>query len=538
MNELKNSENAPDLSFYLERARRTKWYIIIPLVAGVLISLGVYKYMPKVYKATTLILVQAQTVPESYVRPTVTATVLDRLNTISQEILNRTTLEKIINEFNLYSRMRSKAPMEDVVEEMRKSIEVELSKGLDPGRRDPSKGQNAFTITYEGEDPKTVMMVTNRLASLFIEQNLKVREMQAEGTSEFLSKELKRIEEQLMKKEAEVRKFREQNMGQLPQQLEANLRSQDSLQMQLKTTAERIRSNEDRLTLLQNQIEQLTRTEPVNALGEAKKEGTFIGGVYIPPEKNPEDVLVTQWAALKADLEAARSKYKEAHPDVVALKRKVEKLEPRAKELMAKREAEIEARKKAVRSTAGAEGTSGPARPALDPMSERLLMQYREQYNAAVLETKRLREEEQKLKQQINYYQKRIEDTPKREQEMMLLTRDYDLLKTNYQSLLDKRMQSQVAENLERRQQGEQFKILDPARVPEKPIKPDFKKVLLIGTFLGLASGLGLAFVRSSMDKSFYTVREAEDYLNIPVIAEIADLNFERTLLLKGNGPR
>ncbi len=536
MNEMNNPESPVDLSFYLERARRMKWYIILPLVAGVLISLGVYKYIPKVYKATTLILVQAQTVPENYVRPTVTATVLDRLNTISQEILNRTTLERVIKEFNLYAKLRKDVPMETVVEKMTKSIEVNMTKGLDPSRRD--KGQNAFTISYEGEDPKTVMMVTNRLASLFIEQNLKVREMQAEGTSDFLGKELKRIEEGLVKKEEEVRKYRERNMGQLPQQLEPNLRTLDSLQLQLKTTGERIRSNEDRSSLIRNQIDQLTRTELPRVAAETAKEQTGTG-TAMPPERDPEEILINQWAALKTELEAAQSKYTDTHPDIVTLKRKVEKLEPRAKELMAKRDADAETRRKVLREAALFKpGDPVTPLPVRDPVTERLRIQYNEQYNAVVLETKRLREEEVKLKQQIGAYQKRIEDTPKREQELMLMTRDYDLLKLNYQSLLDKRMQSQMAENLERRQQGEQFKILDPARIPEKPIKPDFNRILLMGTFLGLASGLGLAWMRSSMDKSFYTVRETEEYLKLPVLAEIADLNFERKLLARGNDSR
>jgi len=110
--------------------------------------------------------------------------------------------------------------------------------------------------------------------------------------------------------------------------------------------------------------------------------------------------------------------------------------------------------------------------PSLDPEAQRLLTQYTEQHHAAALESKRLREEEKELKQQVAFYQRRIEDTPRREQELALLTRDYDLLKTNYQSLLDKKLQAQMAQNLETKQQGEQFKILDPARLPENPVKP------------------------------------------------------------------
>ncbi|MGZ3536793.1 MAG: Wzz/FepE/Etk N-terminal domain-containing protein, partial [Thermodesulfobacteriota bacterium] len=163
---------------------RRKWYIIIPLVICVLGSYGVCKYLPKVYKATTLILVQPQAIPENYVRATLTDTVANRLNTISQEILSRTRLEKVIQEFELYPKIRKTRPLEEVVEIMRKAIEVKVQEP----RRDATT--NSFSISYEGEEPKIVMLVTNKLASLFIEENLRVREDRAEGTSEFLSKEL------------------------------------------------------------------------------------------------------------------------------------------------------------------------------------------------------------------------------------------------------------------------------------------------------------------------------------------------------------
>src|SRR4030043_2190704 len=226
-----------NLQDYLAIGLRRKWYIIIPLVVCALGSFGVYKYLPKVYKATTLILVQPQTVPESYVRSTITDSVANRLNTISQEILSRTRLEKVIQEFNLYADLRKKAPMEVVVEKMAKAVQVNIAKGIQTGSRG-ERAKNAFTVSYEGEEPRNVMMVTNKLASLFIEENLKVRELQAEGTSNFLIKELGGTEEQLAKKEEEIRKYRQRNMGQLPQQLDANLRILERLQQQIKTTSE------------------------------------------------------------------------------------------------------------------------------------------------------------------------------------------------------------------------------------------------------------------------------------------------------------
>ncbi|MGZ3557854.1 MAG: GumC family protein, partial [Thermodesulfobacteriota bacterium] len=480
---------------YLDIGLRRKWYIIVPLVICVLGSFGVYKYLPKVYKATTLILVQPQRVPENYVRPTITDSVASRLNTIGQEILSRTRLEKVIQEFNLYSDIRKSVPMEGIVEVMRRAVEVKVQ-----ANPQNERVQNSFSVSFEGKDPETVMMVTNKLASLFIEENLKVREDRAEGTSEFLSKELQGMDERLRQKEYEIRNFRERAMGQLPQQLDANLRILERLQQQIKTTNESLRAAEDRIIVIQNQIEMMKKREIVRVGSQ--------GDISVD---RGEDPLIAQLRNLRSDLAVAQSKYKENHPDVIDLKRKIADIEPKIRESM--------------RKTKG-QGVSGQnlTPPSLDPETERLLTQYTEQYHAAALETKRLREEEKELKQQIALYQRRIEDTPRREQELAFLTRDYDLLKTNYQSLLDKKIQAQMAQNLEHKQQGEQFKILDPARVPEKPVKPDRNKILLIGTVIGLALGLGLTWLRETMDQSFHTVSDVESYLGLPVLATIPSL--------------
>jgi polysaccharide chain length determinant protein (PEP-CTERM system associated) len=501
-----NTEKPFNIHDYLDIGLRRKWYIIIPLVICALGSFGVYKYLPKVYKATTLILVQPQAIPENYVRATITDTVANRLNTISQEILSRTRLEKVIQEFNLYAEIRKSLPLEEIIEIMRKAIEVKVQEP----RRDATT--NSFSVSYEGEEPKTVMMVTNKLASLFIEENLRVRESRAEGTSEFLIKELESIDEQLKRKEQDIRNFKERTMGQLPQQLDANLRILERLQQQLQTISENMRAAEDRSMLLRNQIEQLKGREqfstPRASRGDSGEGAQNIGGGRIS-----EDSLVTQLNNLKRDLATALSKYKETHPDVIDLKKRIAALEP-----------QVEARLKNRR-----EGVTEENLPPLmlDPNTERLLAQYTEQYNSALLEAKRAKDEVKNLKEQIVLYQRRIEDTPRREQELTLLTRDYDLMKTNYQSLLDKKTQAQMAQNLERKQQGEQFKILDPARIPEKPFKPDRNKILLMGAVIGLALGLGLTWFRESLDQSFHTVSEVEDYLEISVLAMIPNLREE-----------
>jgi polysaccharide chain length determinant protein (PEP-CTERM system associated) len=497
------SEPKPfNIDNYLAIGLRRKWYIIIPFVLGVLVSFGVYKYLPKVYKATTLILVQSQRVPESYVRSTITDSMASRLSTISQEILSRTRLEKVIQEFNLFSEIRNSVPMEGIVEMMRSAIEVKVQANPQYERT-----QNSFSIAFMGKDPETVMMVTNKLASLFIEENLKVRESQAEDTSEFLTKELEGMDQRLKQKEYDIRNFKERTMGKLPQQLDANLRILERLQQQIKTTNESLRAAEDRSVVIQNQVELIKKRESIVRVGSQ-------GDVSVD---QGEDPLIAQLKNLNRELAVAQSKYKETHPDVVDLKKKIADLGLKVKELM----------ERAGQARGGGIGEQSLPVPALDPETQRLLAQYNEQYNAAVMEAKRLRQEEKELKEQIVLYQRRIEDTPRREQELIFLTRDYDLLKTNYQSLLDKKMQAQMAQNLERKQQGEQFKILDPARIPEKPTKPDRDKILLVGASLGLALGLGLTWFRESMDQSFHTVSDLEDYLGISVIATIPNLREE-----------
>jgi polysaccharide chain length determinant protein (PEP-CTERM system associated) len=470
-----------------------------------------------------LILVQPQRVPEAYVRPTITASVTERLNTISQEILSRTRLEKVIEELNLYADLRPKVPLEEIVEMMKKSIEI-----LVQGRSQSERAQNTFSISYEGKEPRMVMMVTNKLASLFIEENLKVREMQAEGTSEFLSKELRAMEEQLRSKEENIRNFKEKRMGQLPQQLEANLRILERLQQQLQTTTENIKAAEDRALLLQGQIEQLKRVEIPQTQVASRREAGPGGIEELRGEAIPEAPLVTQLNQLKRDLSAAQSKYTESHPDVIDLKARIADLEPKVAEILKNLQAEQEARQRERRANLERRRIDGqPTIPSADPAMERLLSQYRDQYNERQLEAKRLRGEVKNLKEQIILYQQRIEETPKREQELTLLTRDYDLLKANYQSLLDKKIQAQMAESLERKQQGEQFKVLDPARLPERPVRPDRNKILLIGAFIGLASGLGLAWFRETLDQTFHTESDLETTLGLPVLAVVPNINAE-----------
>jgi uncharacterized protein involved in exopolysaccharide biosynthesis len=236
---------------------------------------------------------------------------------------------------------------------------------------------------------------------------------------------------------------------------------------------------------------------------------------------------MTQLDTLRRDLKNAESKYTKSHPDIVDLKRKIAALEPIVGELLQKQKEEKERRLRELMERQE-ETNAASSSAMLDPATERLITQYRAQLKETQLEAKRLKEEMIDLKEQIVLYQRRIEETPKREQEMVQLNRDYDLIKIYYQSLVDKKYQSQMAENLERKQQGEQFMVLDPARLPEKPFKPNRNRILAIGALFGVTIGLGLAWLREFIDQSFHEVSDLETYLGLPVLTTIQNLNEEK----------
>ena len=519
-----STEETLDIHSYIAMALRRKWYIIIPLVLCVVGSAVYYKRLPKIYRASTLILVQRQKIPTEYVQPNVADSVTNRSATLAQEILDQKRLETIINEFSLYADLRKQFPLEQVMEWMRGAIDIRVN-DQDSDRR----GQLSFSISYEGKEPQTVMQVTNRLASLFIEESQKNREQQAEKTSEFLKKELSSLEEKLRMKEAEIRAFKERHMGQLPEQQEANLRILERLDQQLQTTGENIKAAEDRAALARSQIDQLRQREQALLARQTRREST--PNVEDPgSDQIAEDPIITQYNQLKRDLAAAQSNYTENHPDVIALKKKIARLEPRVKDAVEKQKAAREARIQALRERRDATSANSEIDPAVatvDPALATLLAQYTEQYNESQLEARRLKGEEKNLKEQIVLYQRRLENTPRGEQELSTLTRDYELSKTSYHTLLYNKLQAEMAENLERKQQGEQFKVLDQARVPRWPVKPNRNKILMMGFCLGLALGAGLAWFRDSLDKSFHTVTDLESYMELPVLATIPNLKEE-----------
>ena len=470
-------EQTLDLTKYIDMAIRRKWWIIIPFLLTLLGGLTYALRAPKIYEAQTLILVQPQKVPEEYVRSVVSTSVEDRLQTITQQVTSRTNLEKIIRQYNLYSSPGKQMLMDDKVALFRKMITVNVSHR---GRRSEA---SAFSISFRGKDPKVVAAVTNTLASNFITENLRIREAQALGTSSFLADELNSVKKRLREKEEELKRYRIKYMGGLPEQLQTNLSILERLQAQLDQYNENLRDAENRKILLQQQIaDALTASEsrPDIPTGTARREG--------------QDDL----QAMKTQLAMLESRYTENHPDIIRLKTAIAKLEASRS-----------------RKAPAAEGDGAESSTPLEAQVDQTLKRQLEETN---LEISRLKSEIADLNAQIKLYQKRVEDTPKREQELLSMNRDYENLKELYNSLLSRKLEAEIAVSLEKKQKGEQFRVLDPAKVPSRPIKPDMRKIALITLVLGLGLGGGLAYAVEMMDASYKDPDEVEKELGLPVL--------------------
>lgn len=470
------SQKQIQIEDYIEIILRRKWFIIVPFmisIIGVILALIVIKPM---YKSSTLILVEPQKVPADYIRPTVTVDIRDRLNTITQQVMSRTRLESIINEFDLYHDQREKVLTEEIVEMVRKNIEISV------------KGKDSFTISYVGNHPETVMHVTNRLASLFIEENLKVREQQAEGTTEFLDAQLQDFRSALEKQEARIKAFKEAYMGELPSQLDANLRTLDRLQLDLKTTTDSLKSAEERKITLEKH------------LGEVNPDLVVGTGTGSTASVDPRR---TRLASLQAELSQLSTVYTDRYPDIIRLKREIGEIEKELKESkLSDKHLKTDLMLQTVR-----------ANPLYTSLYNQLV-----EVNA---EIKSLKERQKDIMKNISIFQGRVERIPAREQQMAALMRDYENTRANYQNILNKKLEAQLAENLEKRQKGEQFRILDPANLPSKPYKPDPKKIILMGIVLGLGSGGGLAFLLEYIDASFRKADDVYAALGLPVLASI-----------------
>jgi polysaccharide chain length determinant protein (PEP-CTERM system associated) len=463
-----------DISNYLDIALKRKYWIIIPFLLSLLGGLAYFLNAPKIYGAHTVILVQPQKVPENFVRTIISTSVQDRLRTITQQVTSRTNLEKIAKEYQLFAGRDIQLSLDPLIAELKKEIRIDVSESV-------QGGASTFVIAFRGKSPKKVMQVTNALASNFISENLRIRESQALGTSNFLADELNSVERRLLEKEDELKLYRERYMGGLPEQLQTNLAILGRLQVQVDQYNDSLRDAENRKIIIQNQI------------AEMSKASSSLNASISQQNPNPQDLV-----SLRNLLASLETRYTQNHPDVIRLRNQIAKLEAEQSE--------------APTPDSVPDQASGMSRAVWDLKQQLQDIEYA---------MRTLKSDIKKTESQINAYQKKIEDTPKREQELLTLKRDYENLKGLYSSLLNRKLEAEIAVSMEKKQQGEQFMVIDPARVPWKPVEPDVTRIILMSLVIGLGLGLGLVYLIEVMDNSFKNPEDVEKDIQLPVLVSL-----------------
>ncbi len=465
--------NANDRKVRIDRVvailRRRAWLLGGVEVAALTATVCLVFFLPDVYRSSATVLVEGQRVPDDLVRTTITREVSNRLQEISQQVMSRSSLVMLIEKYDLYAELRKTEPLDDVVQRMRKDVWLDIQGSSRGSSRD---GTVAFSITYSGTDPKTVAAIANEIAQIYVVEDLRVRNRQAALAADFLHGELEDMKTKLETQEQAVKSFKERYMGALPQQETANLSTLERLSAQLVLNNEKQVLARERLIVLERH------------LAVSGETGAALGGG-------------TRLDVAKRELADLRKRFTERYPDVVRLRQEIAELELEA-----------------------AMGNGDEPAPT-DPAARFSAVERAGGVRAIDAELKVLKAEEKRLQKVIAEYEQRIESAPRREQEFQALQRDYETTQQVYQSLLKRYEEAKMAESLEQNQRGEQFRMLDPALVPESPVAPRRMRLLLIGIMLSIGMAAIVAAAAENLDPAIHSVEELRTLSTIPVLATI-----------------
>ena len=462
---------------------RRRWWILLPFAIGLAAAPVLARLAPERFRSEALLLVIPQQVPNDYVTPTMTQSIEERLPAITDQILSRSRLEQIIRQMDLYKSEQSREVMEDIVQRMRKDVTTSAA----------GKDVNSFRVTYVSDSAETARKVTERLASLYIEQNLKDRENQADSTSQFLTTQLDEAKRRLIEQEKKLEEYRKSHAGQLPSQLQGNLQAIQTASLQLQSINESTNRAQERRLLIERQIAD-TQVVPLPTPAPA-------------PAENVAPSTEQQLELARARLTFILQRYTPEHPEVVSLQRTIA-------ELSAKLEGETP-------GAAAAEEQKKPVTPA-EAAQQKKILDFQAELAVIDYQLSANRTEAARLQTAITEYQSKVDIVPTRESELVELTRDYGTMQAAYTNLLVKREDAMLAGNLERRQIGEQFKLLDTASMPERPYNEVQRlAVMASGAGVGLVLGLLAVAFLEYRDRSFKSEEEVVKSLSVPVLALI-----------------
>jgi polysaccharide chain length determinant protein (PEP-CTERM system associated) len=442
-----------------------------------LLGITVAFALPSVFKSTSTILIEEQEIPPDFVMTTVTSYAEQRLQTINQRIMSFTRLLEIIQRFDLYPEYKDKWTTEEIVDKMRQDTILEpiSAEVIDRRTGRPTAATIAFTLSYQGKNPNTVQQVANILTSLFLSENLQVREKQAEETSAFLETELDKIKKKLADVDARIALFKEEHMNELPEVMQLNLQSLNRLEQERAMATQQLRG------LRENEQYYLTQL------------------ASIEPYTNDEEMASSRrrLEELKIELVHLTKRFSDEYPDVKKTRAEIADLEQKVAGIEGKRKSKGEP----------------PDNPAYINLSAQLAST-----RAEIVSTRR---KIKTLERSANEFRRRMSATPRVEEAHNTLIGERENTQAQYNDLMQKHMEARVAQGLEKEQKGERFTLIDPARLPEKPFKPNRMAIILIGLMLGIGAGIGVAALREFSDDAVRKIDQLERITNFPVLAGI-----------------
>ena len=464
-----------------EILKRRKWSIILPSLIVFAIAMVVAFILPPIFRSTGTILIEEQEIPREYVISTVTSYAEQRVQSISQRIMSSTRLLEIINRFNLYADLRQKWTIEEVIEKMRKDIKFQMISADVVDRRTgrPTAAVIAFSISYNGKNPSVVQQVANVLASLYLEENLKAREQQTMGAVKFIEDEMRDVQAKLAQYDAKIAAYKQKHPYTLPELNQLNFQELERIERNIEQLDIQLRTLKEREGFLQTQL------------------------ASTPPDfANPDKERLKK---LRVDLVYLRNRYSDQYPDVIKTRAEIAELE------------------KKLRIESGETIGDKPDNPAYITSASQLA--------STQSEIDSLKKQIAAFQAKRDEYHRRIQNSPRVEEGYRAITVERNNLQAKYDDLMKKHMETKVASGLEKEQMGERFTLIDPPRMPEKPVSPNMLAIVLIGCILGIGSGVGTASLKEYADQSVRSAETLTQATGLTVLASIPEILTSQDIL-------
>ncbi len=539
--------HAKDLHDYLALLRRRKSLILIVAASLLAASAALAFLLPAVYRSTATILIEEQEIPPDLVRSAIATYADQRIETIKQQVLSRSTLWKLVEQYDLYKGLRKRNPPEEILTRFVKDIQIDVMnvKVIDKRTQNPTQATIAFTLAYDGESAELAQKVANELTSLFLGENLKTRERHAQETTAFLKRESENLSHHIQDLEQKLSGVKQRAEGALPELVQLNMQLLSQVQREIIESDREIRSLKERKTYLEGELATLKPHTPIiSASGERLLDAS------------------ERLKALRAQYAGASGYLAPDHPDIIKLKQELSSLEKEtggmgvtdgrdelSKRLMAER-----ATLTALRERVGAlhpdvvrlqdvvasldrELQAAVARPAQPPLVKPENPAYINIQSQLASTTASLESQEAAridLKRRMAVYAKRVETTPTVEPEYLDLIRDRENSVRKHQEITSRLMEAQVSGELEVQRKGERFSLINPPELPEKPDRPNRLAILLLGAFLAMAGGVGTGVAADNMDRRIYTADQLRRVMRAVPLAVIPYLPTESELVALG----